>query len=83
MGADKFQPVADVVALEGAKLLPPVSAWAFYGLTLEKWVLVLPALYYLVLLVDLVARRWLVPLVRSLRSRSASAPSCGVNDDAD
>lgn len=83
MGAEKLQPVADAVVLEGAKLVPPVGALAFYGLTLEKWVLVLPAIYYLALLLDLVVRRWLLPLVRHVRSRRAEERSCGVNDDPD
>lgn len=64
MDAHKLQPMADVATAEGLKLLPPVIPIAFYGITLEKWVLVLPVLYYFVLLVDLVARRWVVPLCR-------------------
>lgn len=64
MDAHKLQPLADVATLEGVKLLPPAIPLAFYGLTLEKWLLVLPALYYFVLLVDLVARHWVVPLCR-------------------
>lgn len=83
MGAEKLQPVADAVALEGAKLLPPVGAMAFYGLTLEKWVLVLPALYYLALLLDLVVRRWLMPLIRNVRAHRAEAHRCGVNNEPD
>lgn len=64
MDAHKLQPLADAATLEAAKLLPPAIPVAIYGLTLEKWLLVLPTLYYAALLTDLVVRRWLVPLCR-------------------
>jgi TRAP-type C4-dicarboxylate transport system permease large subunit len=64
MDAHKLHPMADAAALEVAKVLPPAIPVVIYGLTLEKWLLVLPALYYFALLVDLVARRWVVPLWR-------------------
>jgi TRAP-type C4-dicarboxylate transport system permease large subunit len=69
MDANKLHPLADVATIEVAKLLPPAIPFAIYGLTLEKWLLILPALYYAALLIDLVARRWLVPLWRLWASR--------------
>lgn len=75
MDAHKLQPMADAVAVEGAKLVPPAIPLAFYGLTLEKWLLVLPALYYAALLADLVARRWVVPLFRLWMDRCKESRS--------
>lgn len=69
MGLENLPHVSDAVIVEGAKALPPLSALAFYGMTLEKWLLLLPALYYLALLVDLVFRRWVFPLCRIWAAR--------------
>lgn len=81
MDADKIQPLAELGATEGAKLLPAGTAFVFYGLTLERWALLLPVLYYACLLLDLVLRRWVLPLLKLRRVRSV--PAEVLPDDAD
>lgn len=81
MDADKIQPIAELGATEGAKLVPGVAAFSVYGLTLEKWALLLPVLYYAALLLDLVVRRWVLPLLKLRRARSL--PAEVLPDDAD
>lgn len=81
MDADKIQPIAELGATEGAKLVPGLAAFSVYGLTLEKWALLLPVLYYLCLLLDLVLRRWVLPLAALLRERNK--PAEVLPDDAD
>lgn len=80
MDANKLQPLAELGAVEGAKLLPGAAGFAIYGVTLQTWALLIPVLYYLVLLVDLVGRRWIAPLVKLLRERVK--PAEGASDDA-
>jgi hypothetical protein len=66
MGANNLQPIAELGAVEGVKLIPGATGFAIYGVTLQTWALLIPATYYLVLLVDLVGRRWVVPLIKIL-----------------
>jgi hypothetical protein len=77
MDAHKLHPLADVASVEVVKLLPPAIPFAIYGLTLEKWLLVLLALYYAALLVDLIARRWVLPLCRLWIARRKERRSHG------
>jgi hypothetical protein len=70
MDANKLQPLAEFGAIEGAKLIPPATGFMIYGVTLQTWALLIPVIYYLVLLVDLVGRRWVVPLIKMMRERS-------------
>lgn len=79
--ANNLQPLAELGAVEGAKLIPGAAGFMLYGVTLQTWALLIPVLYYLVLLVDLVGRRWVFPLVKMLRSRGS--PAEGASDDAD
>lgn len=80
MDANKLQPLAELGAVEGAKLIPGATGFMIYGVTLQTWALLIPVLYYLVLLVDLVGRRWIVPLLKMLRARGQ--PAEGASDDA-
>lgn len=80
MDANKLQPLAELGAVEGAKLIPGATGFALYGMTLQTWALLIPVLYYLALLVDLVGRRWVVPLIKMLRARGQ--PVEGESDDA-
>ncbi|MCE0871038.1 hypothetical protein [Pseudomonas alloputida] len=73
MDANKLQPLAELGAIEGAKLVPPAAAFTIYGVTLQTWALALPAIYYGVLVLDLVVRRWLVPLYKAIRDRNKAA----------
>jgi hypothetical protein len=82
MDANKIQPLAELGATEGAKLVPGIAAFSVYGLTLEKWALLLPVLYYVCLLLDLVFRRWIWPLAVLLRDRNKPAPEV-LPDDVD
>lgn len=77
----KLQPLAEFGAIEGAKLLPPAAGFMIYGVTLQTWALLIPVLYYLALLADLVGRRWVVPLIKMMRDRNK--PAEGVTDDVD
>lgn len=81
MDADKIQPIAELGATEGAKLVPGVAAFSVYGLTLEKWALLLPVMYYAALLLDLVVRRWVLPLLKLRQARNV--PAEVLPDDAD
>lgn len=81
MDANKLQSLAELGAVEGAKMLPPAAAFTVYGVTLQTWALAIPVLYYLALLLDLIGRRWVVPLFKALRDRSK--PAGGPADDAD
>ncbi|NPZ19529.1 hypothetical protein DZ956_022400 [Pseudomonas aeruginosa] len=80
MDANKLQPLAELGAVEGAKLIPGATGFAIYGVTLQTWALLIPVIYYLVLLVDLVARRWIVPLIKFLRTRGKTVEAA--SDDA-
>lgn len=73
--------LAELGVTEGAKMLPPAAAFTIYGVTLQTWALAVPVIYYLALLLDLVGRRWVVPLFRALRDRNK--PAQGAPDDAD
>jgi len=79
--ANNLQPLAELGAVEGAKLLPGAAGFMLYGVTLQTWALMIPVLYYLALLVDLVGRRWVFPLIKMLRTRGK--PAEGACDDAD
>lgn len=79
--ANNLQPLAELGAVEGAKMLPGAAGFMLYGATLQTWALLIPATYYLALLLDLVGRRWLFPLVKMLRARGKTAE--GESDDAD
>jgi hypothetical protein len=79
--ANNLQPLAELGAVEGAKLLPGAAGFMLYGVTLQTWALMIPVLYYLALLVDLVGRRWVFPLIKMLRARGK--PAEGAVDDAD
>lgn len=81
MDANKLQSLAELGAVEGAKMLPPAAAFTIYGVTLQTWALAIPVIYYLALLLDLVGRRWVAPLVKVLRERNKAAGSAA--DDAD
>lgn len=80
MDANKLQPLAELGAVEGAKLIPGATGFMIYGVTLQTWALAIPVLYYLALLIDLVGRRWIAPLVKLLRERGK--PAEGASDDA-
>lgn len=69
MDANKLQPLAELAAVEGAKLAPPAAIFTIYGMTLQTWALALPAAYYGALFLDLVVRRWVLPLWRAFRDR--------------
>jgi len=73
MDANKLQSLAELGATEGAKMLPPAAAFTIYGVTLQTWALAVPAIYYLALLLDLVGRRWVVPLFKAIRDRNKTA----------
>lgn len=79
--ANNLQPLAELGAVEGAKLLPGAGGFLLYGVTLQTWALLIPVLYYLALLVDLVARRWVIPLFKVLRERRKAGEV--VRDDVD
>ncbi|HIH4679485.1 TPA: hypothetical protein ACYSGT_006182 [Pseudomonas aeruginosa] len=79
--ANNLQPLAELGAVEGAKLIPGAAGFMLYGVTLQTWALAIPVLYYLALLVDLVGRRWIFPLIKMLRARGK--PCEGAVDDAD
>lgn len=72
--------LVEIGAVEGAKMLPPAAAFTIYGVTLQTWALAIPVLYYLALLLDLIGRRWVVPLWKALRERNKPAGSAA--DDA-
>ena len=59
----------DVAILEVAKMAPIPGSLIVWGLTLQEWTILFGCLYALGLLLDLVVRRWLVPLVRLVRRR--------------
>lgn len=61
----------DVAILEVAKMAPIPGSLIVWGLTLQEWTILFGCLYALGLLLDLVVRRWLVPLVRLVRRRRA------------
>ncbi|MNN86535.1 hypothetical protein D3C81_2039630 [compost metagenome] len=42
-------------------------------MTLQTWALAVPVIYYLALLLDLVGRRWVVPLFKAIRDRKKTA----------
>ena len=73
--------LVEIGAVEGAKMLPPAAAFTIYGVTLQTWALAIPILYYLALLLDLIGRRWVVPLWKALRDRHK--PVGSAVDDAD
>lgn len=66
---------ADNVALgvalkaEAAKVAPLGASLALWGVTLQEWTILFGCLYAFGLLLDLVVRRWLIPLVRHLRQQ--------------
>lgn len=73
MAADQVAAAGAFVKTEGAKLLPLAGGLGFYGLTYQEWAARFAAAYGLALLVDLVARRWLIPLGRFALSRRKAA----------
>lgn len=75
MAADDVA-LAGALKIEAAKAAPFGGALVLWGLTLQEWTLVFGCLYAAGLFLDLVVRRWAVPLWRHLRSR-ADATSCG------
>lgn len=75
MAADDVA-LAGALKIEAAKAAPFGGALVLWGLTLQEWTLVFGCLYAAGLFLDLVVRRWAVPLWRHLRSR-ADAPGCG------
>lgn len=72
-----------VLQVEGAKMLPLPLALTWWGLTLQEWTLVLGCAYAAGLCIDLVVRRWLIPVVLHLRAARRVPPSCEAPDDAD
>lgn len=74
MAADNVA-LAGALKVEAAKAVPFGASLALWGLTLQEWTLVFGCLYAAGLLLDLVVRRWLVPLVRHLRA-PRELPAC-------
>lgn len=72
-----------VLQAEGAKMLPLAASLTWWGFTLQEWTLVLGCAYAAGLCLDLVVRRWLIPVVRHLRAMRRVPPTCEVADDAD
>ena len=68
-GAPMSTTAKDVAILEVAKMAPIPGSLIVWGLTLQEWTILFGCLYALGLLLDLVVRRWLVPLVRLVRRR--------------
>jgi hypothetical protein len=60
--------LAGALKIEAAKVAPFGGALIMWGLTLQEWTLVFGCLYAAGLFLDLVVRRWLIPLVRHLRA---------------
>lgn len=63
MDADNVA-LAGALKIEAAKAAPFGGALVLWGLTLQEWTLVFGCLYAAGLFLDLVGRRWLVPLIR-------------------
>ncbi|MCX2515811.1 hypothetical protein OQ484_00135 [Pseudomonas aeruginosa] len=61
--------LAGALKIEAAKAAPFGASLVLWGLTLQEWTLVFGCLYAAGLFLDLVVRRWLIPLVRHMRSR--------------
>lgn len=74
MAADDVA-LAAALKIEAAKAAPLGASLALWGVTLQEWTLVFGCLYAAGLFADLVVRRWLIPLVRHLRTRR-EPPSC-------
>lgn len=66
---------ADNVALgvalkaEAAKVAPLGASLVLWGMTLQEWTILFGCLYAAGLFLDLVVRRWLIPLVQHLRQQ--------------
>lgn len=67
MDADKVA-LAGALKVEAVKAAPFGASLVMWGLTLQEWTLVFGCLYAAGLFLDLVVRRWLIPLVRHLRA---------------
>lgn len=66
MDADNVALTA-ALKIEAAKAAPFGASLVMWGLTLQEWTLIFGCLYAMCLFLDLVVRRWLIPLVRHLR----------------
>jgi len=73
MDASPMATLAEIAKVEAAKAAPFAGTLIVYGLTLQQWTLLFGCLYAMGLLVDLVVRRWLIPLVRLVRSERKAA----------
>lgn len=74
MAADDVA-LAGALKIEAAKAAPFGASLVLWGFTLQEWTLLFGCLYAAGLFLDLVVRRWAVPLWRHLRAKPA-APSC-------
>lgn len=74
MAADDVA-LAGALKIEAAKVAPFGASLVMWGLTLQEWTLVFGCMYAVGLVIDLVVRRWAVPLWRHLRAPS-EAPVC-------
>lgn len=63
MDADNVA-LAGALKIEAAKAAPFGASLVLWGLTLQEWTLVFGCLYAACLFLDLVGRRWLIPLIR-------------------
>lgn len=70
MDADKVA-LAGALKIEAAKAAPFGGALVLWGLTLQEWTLVFGCLYAVSLFLDMVVRRWAIPLWRLVRERKA------------
>lgn len=68
MAADNVA-LAGALKVEAVKAVPFGASLVMWGLTLQEWTLVFGCLYAAGLFLDLVFRRWLIPLVRHVRAR--------------
>lgn len=63
MDADNVA-LAGALKIEAAKAAPFGASLVLWGLTLQEWTLVFGCLYAACLFLDMVGRRWLIPLIR-------------------
>jgi hypothetical protein len=70
VGKEVVSTAANVSAgAETAKVAPIVGAFAIGGLTPFEWAYTLAAVYSALLIVHLVMGKWVIPLIRFIRTR--------------